>query len=95
MIQRYIFLDVDGVLNNRHVRASYIEGATLLPDAQLEFLAQIVDATQAKLVIDSTWRLSAKALGDLSQYLHRHRMKIFSCTPDMDDRVDEIRQWLI
>ena len=52
---KLIFLDIDGVLNNAHTRETY-EGYTFVEDSKIELLKQIIGATEAKVVLSSTWR---------------------------------------
>lgn len=52
---KLIFLDVDGVLNSLSTKAE-IEGYTFVSDELIALLKQIVDATDAKIVLSSTWR---------------------------------------
>lgn len=52
---KLIFLDVDGVLNCLSTKAR-IEGYIFVADEMIELLKQIVDATNAKIVLSSTWR---------------------------------------
>lgn len=53
---RYIFLDVDGVLNNRHTRTRTGEGWCFVDDFLVARVRKIVDATGALIVLSSTWR---------------------------------------
>jgi hypothetical protein len=50
---KIIFLDIDGVLNNR---ASLAEGIHILNE-KCQLIGRIVDATEAQIVISSTWRM--------------------------------------
>lgn len=52
---KLIFLDVDGVLNSLSTKTE-IEGYTFVSDNLIALLKQIVDATDAKIVLSSTWR---------------------------------------
>lgn len=48
---KIIFLDVDGVLNSIEDRFSW----TIETDKHLEILKYIVDKTNAKIVVSSSW----------------------------------------
>lgn len=52
---RILFLDVDGVLNNRHTR-DYWNGMCFVDDFLVARVRKIVDATGALIVLSSTWR---------------------------------------
>lgn len=53
---RFLFLDVDGVLNNRHTRTRTGEGWCFVDDFLVRRVREIVDATGALIVLSSTWR---------------------------------------
>ena len=57
---KVIFLDIDGVLNYRTCKARCPNCSTLIgiEDSRVERLARIVKATNAKLVLTSTWKLN-------------------------------------
>lgn len=52
----FIFLDVDGVLNNRYTRVRTGEGWCFVDDFLVRRVRKIVDATGALIVLSSTWR---------------------------------------
>ena len=54
--RRVIFLDIDGVLNNRHTRTRTGEGWCFVDDFLVARIREIVDATGAVIVLSSTWR---------------------------------------
>ena len=56
MSMKVIFLDVDGVLNNRHTRTRTGEGWCFVDDFLVARVCKIVDATGAVIVLSSTWR---------------------------------------
>ena len=53
---RFLFLDVDGVLNNRHTRVCTGKGWCFVDDFLVRRVRKIVDATGALIVLSSTWR---------------------------------------
>lgn len=55
---KYIFLDVDGVLNNNRTVAKSPEGYVGISSGLVKRLARIVKATGAQLVLSSTWKTS-------------------------------------
>lgn len=92
---KVIFLDVDGVLNS--VRDGY--SLQLENDYHFEMLKKIVDATEANIVLSSSWRIgfSMHRLPErnLVERLEKYGMQIMDFTPCMaGTRGDEIREWL-
>jgi len=99
-----IFLDIDGVLNS----VSYDQQRTLeqgnIDETRLPLLKQIVDETQALIVLSSSWRKHWEK--DLSQcddvgkeideLFAKYQLQIYDktqCLPD-NDRAEEIRTWV-
>ena len=91
---KIIFLDVDGVLNSLQDGNS----VRLRTDSHLKLLKQIVDATGAKIVLSSSWRIGpTKARNNLLKRLEEYGLQIMDSTPVLSgasSRGDEIRQWL-
>lgn len=54
---KLIFLDVDGVLNNNKTRTVTFDGWCFVDDYLVKRLKRIVDATGARIVLSSTWRI--------------------------------------
>lgn len=52
---KVIFLDIDGVLNNDHTKERF-EGYVFVSDDKILLLKEIIDKTNAKIVLSSTWR---------------------------------------
>ena len=109
---KVIFLDCDGVLNsdqffqgndptNQKDSQTMKFGVGQLDHKGLALIDQIVNATGAKIVICSSWRLIwpwheiAEMFGDVG---FKNQHEIFDETPhsgkNADTRGDEIRQWL-
>lgn len=53
---KVIFLDVDGVLNNRHTRVTTSDGWCFVDDHLVARLKRLLDFSDAQLVLSSTWR---------------------------------------
>ena len=76
ILYRYLFLDIDGVLNTGRYSDYLIENGLCETDADgylfdpeaVQNLERIIEATDAKIIITSTWRLD----GDM-QALWRNR----------------------
>jgi hypothetical protein len=108
-MQKIIFLDIDGVLNNDLVfdRAElmYVEDfkknyyLNLLDFTCVDYLSQLSIETSAKTVITSTWRkhLSIAQLRDIFK-LANFKGEIVGTTPILDSeeytRGHEIEKWL-
>ena len=96
---KVIFLDVDGVLNSSQDHFSI----GLKTDIHLERLKRIIDATGAKIVLSSSWRICFDPKKDqmsriLNNKLNSIGAPIMDMTPIIREpnkvRGDEIRMWL-
>lgn len=54
---KVIFLDIDGVLNTYNTKSTTSTGTTFVDDNKVKILKDIVDRTNAKIVLSSTWRI--------------------------------------
>ena len=86
---KVIFLDIDGVLNYRTCKARCPNCSTLIgiEDSRVERLAKIVKATNAKLVLTSTWKLNWMNEEDeqgiyLDRQLAKYGLHIIDSTED-------------
>lgn len=85
-----LFLDVDGVLNSYKTGGLYA-----LKRNCLRRLQQIVELTQCRIVLSSTWRKDEYALKRLKRVLSYRGIRIFSTTPNLGKhRGLEIAVWL-
>lgn len=96
---KVVFLDVDGVLNNSNwAMQMYDEGVhvyaeNLLDERAVRLLQKLIDATDAKIVVSSSWRRDDYAMQCLSDQLKP--MEIYDVTPVKNTiRGDEISAWL-
>ena len=94
-MMKVIFLDVDGVLNSARDRFS----TKLVSEYHFDFLKELVDATGAKIVLSSSWRIGFNAMRhpekNLLTKLESRGLEIYDFTPIMTGtRGDEIREWL-
>lgn len=53
---KYIFLDIDGVLNNDRTEARSPQGYIGISPGLVKRLAKIVKATDAQIILSSTWK---------------------------------------
>lgn len=105
---KIIFLDVDGVLNSEKDLLNN-SGDSEIFDRPLNLLKKLVDSTNAKIVISSSWRIGCVRSGKESFYgeqlfsvlekrLSDVDLKVFDITPIINEpfvkRGDEIRKWL-
>lgn len=98
----YIFLDVDGVLNNynhyskQHEKYGgrfFCQNMPFNPKS-LENLRDIIDKTGGQIVLTSSWRKSAPCMTVLEARLCEYGMKIFDKTGDTGSRGNDIIDWL-
>ena len=103
---KFIFLDIDGVLNNisysnpdKKIDQQFDD----IDDSKVLLLKQIVEATNAKIVLSSTWRSldDKKDIDCFKMYLYlqnclaKHNLFIYDKTPFMyNNRPLEIKNYL-
>ena len=99
-MNRIIFLDVDGVLNNGSwAMEMYDKGIRVYRDGilyepALKRLKRLVDATGAMIVVSSSWRQIPTAYGQLRDWLFKYGMTIADITPYIGTcRGDDITAW--
>ena len=99
-MNRVIFLDVDGVLNNGSwAMEMYDKGIRtyrddILYEPALERLKRLVDATGAMIVVSSSWRQNITSFRHLRDWLKMYGMKISDITPYVGGcRGDDITAW--
>ena len=103
---KVIFLDVDGVLNCNSTRER-IDGIYFVEDSKIEILKEIIECTDAKVVLSSTWRLGwARMQHELNYHdkhfemlrdkLQEHGIQLLDRTPISNSgyRGEEIDEWL-
>ena len=103
MKQKVIMLDIDGVLNPSCSMADRRFTRQICDDGCVERLKRIVEATDAKIVLTSTWRFGAlmpecpslvAEFDRLRAEMKLYGLKIFSVTKKLGRRDDEIMNWL-
>jgi hypothetical protein len=98
-LTKVIFLDIDGVLNNRASAMTHKETGTVynLHRPCVELLSIICENTGAVCVVSSTWRRYWNLLS-LEQHMNKHGFsgRIVDKTPTIHNmqRGDEIKQYL-
>ena len=102
---KILFLDIDGILNCENTTdlcGKYIG----IEDSKVTLLKQVIDATNAKIVLSSTWRLGLNNKGHrlehhadyLKDKLAKCDLEIYDKTKNLgrhgDLRGKEINEWL-
>ena len=100
---KVIFLDFDGVLNSdKYVSGSEQSGIIINP-SRMFFLKEIVNETDAKLVLSTSWRehwdkdtAGCDSTGKkINEIFAEHGLYIFDKIPKLHTRrEEEIKQWL-
>lgn len=104
---KIIFLDIDGVLNFNGCR-NRVDGFYFVNDSKIKLLKKIIDKTDAKIVLSSTWRLGwfeceqgidsldTSLFIRLKEKLREYGIEFISKTPISNSgyRGEEIDQWL-
>lgn len=106
---KYIFLDIDGVLNSiTFFKKHMVANKKTLVEIDCETvknLEEIVLKTNAEIVLSSTWRFFFRENKDglipldkkatlLNDILNQHNIKMVSKTDNLYSRSDEILKWL-
>ena len=101
---KIIFLDFDGVLNSDKYVRKQTEFGVIIDPSRMELLKQIVDATDAKIVLSTSWRVNWSVIPEecnetgekINKIFSDYRLKIFDKTPDARfNRAREIEYWMI
>lgn len=97
-MNKIIFLDIDGVLNYSGCKENAPSSALGVSKEKIKLLKKIIDATGAKVVLSSTWRLDdgTKDYEYLIQRLREENVEIFGKTTDIywSKRGLEIEGWI-
>lgn len=91
---KIIFLDIDGVLNT-HKSVGRL-GFDFIDHILVALVARIIEETQAKIVLSSTWRIDEKDRTTVANALAEYGLEIHDLTPVMyqEQRRVEIQAWL-
>lgn len=95
---KVIFLDVDGVLNSKDwLESNRVRKENSVNPEKVKLLAEIVQNTNATVVLSSTWRYIPEhpMFVHLTDILGQNGIKIHSFTPKLDgNRPKEIKAWI-
>lgn len=86
-MNKILFLDIDGVLNNKHYYRANPRGSEIDP-ANIENLKLILSSTDCNVVISSSWKLS-KSLDELKNIFKGFGVdanRIIDVTPNLKSR---------
>ena len=99
-MNRVLFLDVDGVLNNGAWAAQmYDQGVRIYRDdilyePSLAQLKRIVSTTGAKIVVSSSWRQIPTSYQHLLEWLTKYGLEVYDKTPYVGgERGNDITAW--
>lgn len=100
---KVIFIDFDGVLNTEKYVRSCAEFGLIIDPSKMALLKQIIDATDAKIVLSTSWRehwdevpQNCDNIGiEINNIFEQYALHIFGKTPILNScREDEIAEWL-
>lgn len=91
MRSKYIFLDIDGVINTdentqHHITNGYSTSShrIRLPKETIYQLKRVVSSTRAKIIISSNWRKDFVALNNLRNQFNRYGLSFCGIIPTFD-----------
>lgn len=100
---KVIFLDLDGVLNSAKYLLDHEYYGVAIDPIRMCLLKQIIDATDAKIVLSTSWRehwekdvAKCDSTGVLiNSIFSTYGLQIFDKTPELHERREtEIKSWL-
>lgn len=103
MVMKIIFLDFDGVLNSAKYLADCENQGVVIDPSKLALLKQIIDATNARIVLSTSWRehwsKTPAECDDIGRFIEQtfsfYGLQIFDKTPVLRARREiQIRIWL-
>ena len=106
MKPKFIFLDIDGVLNNHRfiMENSYLKESEqkLIDEQKMVLLKNIIEATRAKIVLSSSWRdmfdenmsPRTKRASEIMALFQAYGLELWSRTQDQSDKMLSIEKWI-
>ena len=100
---KVVFIDFDGVLNTEKYVCRCAEFGLIIDPAKMDLLRQIIDATNAKIVLSTSWRehwdrepQNCDGIGkEINNIFKQYKLNILDKTPILNRcREDEIASWL-
>jgi len=101
-MNKLIFLDIDGVLNGKNTEDTVIGVDGRKYDGididMMKRLKRIIDATDANIIVSSTWRKFEEFMDHLAEKLEKYNTRIKGFTPIdgylfYPERYQEIKEW--
>lgn len=100
---KVIFLDFDGVLNSEKYVRTCDEHGLIIDPSRMALLKQIVDATDAKIVLSTSWRehwnnnfKKADSIGkEIDNVFGSYELTVLDKTDVYSRRETEIEAWLM
>lgn len=99
-----IFLDVDGVLNSQKFADKMFDeecvdvfANDLIDDHAVRLLKALIDETDSRVVLTSTWRKHFESFDRLCQQLRKHGITLYAVIDRLsknEHRGDDITNWL-
>lgn len=100
---KVLFIDFDGVLNTDKYICSFAEFGLIIDPTKMNLLKQIIDVTNAKIVLSTSWRehwdiepQNCDNIGiEINSIFEQYGLHILDKTPILNCcREDEIAAWL-
>lgn len=95
---KVLFLDIDGVLNSMPTIME--NGLDFIDDILVALVARIVNETDCKIVLSSTWRIEERNFELVKKALANQKLEVHDKTPVLEKKDDwvrrneEIQAWL-
>lgn len=87
---KILFLDIDGVVNSRVTLMKSSQGLCGIDNYMAFLVKKIVDITDCKVVLSSSWRHAESGREDV----RKHVVDFIDVTPTGGTRGEEIQMWL-
>ena len=91
---KIIFLDIDGVLNAIEYQMSTTEEPPLIDRSRLVILKEIIDKSDAKVVLSSSWKKAWFPKCTFDMVFREAGIIVHDTTPSIGKKRDEISAWL-
>lgn len=96
---KVVFLDFDGVLNSKRYFETHSSVGMAIDSTRLVLLKQIIDATDAKIVLSTSWRQhwqkDSCEYNEIDKVFEEAGLTVYDKTPwKNNNRYDEISEWL-
>ncbi len=92
---KVLFLDIDGVLNSLGYLRRHKEAGVCLDPSRMALLKELTDATEAAVVLTSSWREHWQKGSALDRLFASYGLTVYDKTPALSEgREQEIAAWL-